>query len=413
MFTDMNRFRLLSALGLLAATTIIGAPWSGAAATPLQLPAGYENFTTEIDYASFIGKAVSQSGNLTCKVDSAKGLPVFASAIVGPGATVNFDDATVASQLGVLFSLPNTEIASTCDVSVILPTDRQTFTGTVSNPVLKDLTGAETGVFTLECDLRGTIGVNASVRLGSALGAQKFAMTVNSASTQVPFFCAMTMEFAGSVTSALHGTVEGRADVTNTVSPNPCAGSVAKSCAPIQLKDAVVTVTNGTGRFVGMTGTGTYSFVDTFNLPFVEQKLAGVGASSVGAASVRPAGVGSSAVSAEQMMLVLSAGKPKASIVLPGATAGQTQPTIARSGRITVATSAKAKCAWSARGTKTVKVATTTAAANGRTDLVLTGARLKAFLGSGVKSGGTVNVTARCTVNKRTVAVTKKFTFSG
>lgn|GEM_PF-2247315 len=65
------------------------------------------------------------------------------------------------------------------------------------------------------------------------------------------------------------------------------------------------------------------------------------------------------------------------------------------------------------RHEETSEIGASRAAANGRTDLVLTGDRLKAFLESGVNSGGTAGVTALCTVNKRTVAVTKKFTYSG
>ena len=408
----MNRFRIF-VLGVVAAAPLVAVPATGASATPLQLPAGYENFTTEVDYASFIGAAVRGSGSLTCKVDSTQGLPTLASTLVSPGSVLNLDDSTVSSRLNMLFSFAGSEVAATCDVNVLLPTDRQTFTGTVSNPVLKDYVGTDSGAFTLDCDLKGSIAVSASIRMGAALGAQKFAMTVNSASTQVPFFCAMSMDFAGPTPSSLNGTVEGRADVTSSVSPNPCTGSSVKSCAPIQLKDAVVTVTNGTGKFAGLNGSGTYNFVDTFSLPFVEQKLASVTASSVGSAGVRSAGVRTSAVSAEQMLLTLTAGKPKASIVLPGPVAGQTQATVSRSSRIVVSTVAKSKCAWSARSRKSASVATTTAAANGQTALVLTGARMKAFLKSGVKTNGTVTVTAKCTAGKKSVTVLKKFTYTG
>lgn len=409
----MSRSRLVAVVACLAAASFPTLASQGASASPLQLPAGYENFTTEIDYASFIGNAVKGSGSLTCKVDSTKGLPPFASALVGPGSSVNFDDSMVSTQLKSLFAIAGSEIASTCDVSLLLPSDRQTFTGTVSNPVLKDFVGTDTGAFTLECDLKGSIGVNASVRLGAALGAQKFALTINSATTQVPFFCNMSMDFAGPTPSSLNGTVEGRADVSSAISPNPCEGSAVKSCAPIQLKDAVVTVTNGTGKFVGLTGSGTYNFVDTFNLPFVEEKLASVSSSSVTSASVRTRSVSSSAVSAEQMKLVLGAGSPKAKIVLPGPVAGASQATVARTSKITVAASAKAKCAWTARAKKSASIATTTANAAGQATLSLTGARMTAFLRSGIKTGGTVTVTSKCTSGKKSVTAISRFTYTG
>lgn len=388
-----------------------------ASASPLQLPAGYENFTTEIDYATFIGNAVKGSGSLTCKVDSTKGLPPFASALVGPGSSVNFDDSVVGTQLKSLFGIAGSEIASTCDVNLLLPSDRQTFTGSVSNPVLKDFVGTDTGTFRLECDLKGTIGVNASVRLGAALGAQKFAMTINSATTQVPFYCNVTMEFAGSTPSSLNGTVEGRADVSSAISPNPCDGSAVKSCAPIQLKDALVTITSGTGKFVGLTGSGTYNFIDTLGLPFVEEKLASVTSSSVSSSSAsapgHPKGVSAMTVSAEQMRLVLVAGAPKAKIVLPGPVAGATQASVARNSKITVATTAKAKCAWTARSKKSVAIASTTANAAGQSTLTLTGSRMTSFLRSGIKAGGTVTVTSKCASGKKSATAIAKFTYTG
>lgn len=409
----MTRTRLFALIACLSATALPITSSRFASAAPLPMPAGYENFTTEIDYATFIGNAVKGSGNLTCKVESTKGLPALASALVGPGSVVNFDDAMVSTQLKTLFAIPGSEVASTCDVNLLLPTDRQTFTGTVSNAVLKDFVGTDTGTFRLDCDLKGSIGVNASVRLGSALGAQKFAMTINSATTQVPFFCTMSMDFAGSTPSSLNGTVEGRADVSSAISPNPCDGSLVKSCAPIQLKDALVTVTNGTGKFAGLSGSGTYNFVDTFGLPFVEEKLASVSSSSVSSAAVRTQGVSTTALSAEQMRLVLVAGAPKAKIVLPGPVAGSTQATVARGTTISAATVGKAKCAWSARAKKTAAIATTTANAAGQATLALTGSRMTSFLKSGIKKNGTVTVTARCTSAKKTATAITKFTYTG
>lgn len=409
----MPRSRLLAVVVCAAAATLPVTLPRVASASPLELPAGYENFTTEVDYATFIGNAVRGSGNLTCKVDSTKGLPDFASTIVGPGTVVDLDDPTTGGRLGLLFGYPASEIAATCDVSVLLPTDRQTFTGTVSNPVLRELVGTDSGAFTLECDLKGSIAVNAGVRLGAALGAQKFALKVNSASTQVPFYCNMSMSFAGSTPSALHGTVEGRADVTSSISPDPCEGSTVKSCAPIQLKDALVTVTSGTGKFAGLSGSGTYNFVDTFSLPFVEQKLASVGSASVGSARVRTGGVSAAAASAEQMRLVLTAGAPRARIVFPGPAAGATQASLARGSKVTVSTAARAKCAWTARARKSATVATTTANATGQATLALTGTRMAAFSKSGVKKNGTVTLTARCTAGKKAVTASAKFTYTG
>lgn len=410
----MRRSRLLAVVACIATASFpVTVPRVAAAAPRLSPPAGYENFTTEVDYATFIGNAVRGSGNLTCTVDSTKSLPDFASTIVGPGTVVDLDDPTTGARLGLLFGYPGSEIASTCDVSVLLPTDRQTFTGTVTNPALKDLVGTDSGVFTLECDLKGSISVNASVRLGAALGAQKFALKVNSASTQVPFYCNMSMSFAGSAPSALHGTVEGRADVTSAISPDPCEGSTVKSCAPIQLKDALVTVTNGTGKFAGLSGTGTYNFVDTFGLPFVEEKLAGVGASSVSAAGARTRAVRAAAAPVEQMTLTLAPGAPKAKIVLPGPAAGATQANLTRGSKVIVSTAGRAKCAWTARARKSATVATTTANASGQATLTLTGARASAFSKSGVKKNGTVTLTARCTAGKRTATAAAKFTYTG
>lgn len=413
----MKRVRLCVAICLLGfpAASTLG---SGVSASPLQLPAGYENFTTSIDYSTYIAEAVSGSGTLDCKVDSATGLtgsPL--AAFISPGTSVGLDapDDRTKLVLDQIYKLPASTINVGCSVTMGLPTDMRTFTGTVTNPALKDFLGTDTGTVSLGCEMKGSLAVTATISLGSTLGAAKYKATVNSASQKLPFYCSLEFAFAGSTPSTLTGTVEGGADISNTISPNPCDGNTDRTCAPIQLANSVVTITNGTGKFAGLTGSGTYTFTDTFRFPIVEQKLgASVGAASVSSASARAIkAVGASATPAEAVTLSLRSGKVSAAIVHPSPEVGATVAKLSKGSALRAATVSRASCTWTARGKKPLTLGVTRASVSGTTSLSITAKRASAIKKAGIKSGASVTVTARCTSGKKSVSTNKKFTWAG
>lgn len=402
--SGMTRLRAL-VLAPLALAVVGVVPSTAQAATLPPLPEGYQNFVPEIDYAALMGNAVTGSGNLACSVTESN------IAAFGVGSTFNpsqiQQDLVKGVQFVTALNDATKEGVASCTVDVTIPAGVRSITGGITNEALVTLTGASAGTFALDCEMATSVSATATVRFGGKVPG-KVDVVVTRANKPIPFNCAIAITFGA---STLNGTVKGAAEIADPTVVARCDGSSTISCAPLQLTDAKVVITSSTGKFGGRTGEGTYSFVDSFSLPFVESQLAGI--PGIAKSSVRRTSVNRSLVgltppaTSERMTLTLNKSTSKTAILRPIGT------TIASGGAIAVAGTAKAACTLTAKvGKKSARIASFTLNSSGRTSARALSAKVAKSIGA--KKNGKVTLTASCRgTNKKTSVATRTVTYLG
>lgn len=412
----IRRFSTISAV---LAASLMTAPLSASAAALPSLPSGYENFVPEIDYDAYLSDAMKVPGAVECTVTKTENVPAMYGAFVKEGTTLNLDglgsNPLMMAGLGAIVATPDSLIQTTCPVSIELP-GSQTFTGTVANPVLATAMGADAAEYTLDCAMSGTITATANVSIGDA-AKNKFTMGIERAEQSIPLDCALSITFNSSPVSTLSGSVSGAVKVTASDDAVACQGSADPTCIPISLTDAVVKITNATGKLDGYTGTGTYTFTDLFSLESIDGKINAI-KSAAKISSVRATRVGSTmvrttAVGSESMTLNLGRKAAAPVIVHPNKAADATKATIAKNAKLTIAATKGAACVLTAKvGKKSTTVASIKKVAS-------SGVWKPAFSQAVVKKVGakagksSVAFTVSCKSGKKTLKSTKTAAYSG
>lgn len=145
----------------------------------------------------------------------------------------------------------SSSISMTCRPVVNISRAIQSVSGTMTIPSK----GVTDGVIVANCSAKSGITIVANATVGVGVPGL-LALNVSSASGPVPYGCDFTVSSAAK-SSGVSGTIEGYATV---------AGMCSSSCVSIDLASKV-TITSGTGEFLGQTGTGTYTYSDAFEIP--------------------------------------------------------------------------------------------------------------------------------------------------
>lgn len=395
----MTRLRALVLLPLTVALVGAVPSWATAASLP-PLPEGYENFVPEIDYATLMGDAVTGSGDLACTVTESN---IAAFGVGSPFNPREIQSDLFGKGLQLLGALndPTKEGVASCNVNVAIPSGVRSITGSITNEALVELTGAATGTFALDCEMEKSFQATAEVRFGGKVPG-KIDVVATGANEPIPFNCAIAISFGS---STLNGTVNGAAEVVDPELAGVCDGLSTISCAPIRLTDAKVVITSSTGKFAGRTGEGTYSFTDSFSLPFVESQLSSV--PGISKSSVRKSAVRAMSGAAEKMTLTLNKSTSKTAILRPIGT------TIAANGKIAVTGNAKAACTLTAKvGKKSARIASFTLNSSGRTSARAFTSKVAKSIGA--KKNSKVTLTASCKgTNKKTSTAVRSLKYLG
>lgn len=408
--------RRISALSALLVASVVAAPMSASAAALPALPDGYQDFVPDIDYDAVLSEALTVPGSVSCEVTKAEGLTGLAAVFVKAGTTFSLDDLQsnplIAGQIPGILTNPSAVVETTCPVSIALPgaSKPTNFSGKISNEALTQFLGTDSGTYSLDCSISGTIEATAKVALGGGVE-HKFTMSVVRAAQSIPLDCTLAISFETTPVSTLSGSVSGSVSVTATEDAVACQGSADPTCIPISLSNAAVSITNASGKFAGYVGTGTYSFDDLFSLKSIDDKINLI-KTTAGVLSVRSSNVRSASVLAESMKLNLAPGMAKPVIVYPSPAAGEAAGSITKNGKLTISATKGAACALSAKvKTKSATVATVKkVAANG----VWKPAFSKAVAAKlAAKKGSKVAFTVSCKMGKKTLKGTKSATYTG
>jgi hypothetical protein len=399
----MRRTSIIVLVTVILGSVGVAGSASGAPAALPVLPEGYENFVPNIDYASFIGDVVTGSSDMDCAVQSSNVANFPVGSPFNPAA-IESDPFGVGLKFLQAVNGVGNEVTASCHVAVSIPRGTRSTKGPVTNEALAPLVGTTSGQFSLDCDLESSIVATARVQFGGGVPG-KFDVVVTGADKAIPFNCALNVAFGS---SSLNGSVRGSAEIVEPESVGLCDGLATISCVPLRLSDATVRITSSTGKFGGLTGTGTYSFAESFGLKFIDDKMKSNQFVSITASSVRRASVRTMQLDGESLRVNLTNSKRSTTALLRPLGSG-----ISLNEGIAVAGTAKAACTLSAKvGAKSTRIASFTLGTSGRASARSFSSKVVKAIGA--KKGSTVTLTASCKgTDKKTTVATKRVKYLG
>lgn len=383
----------------LATFTAFALPTGGANADLPPLPEGYEDFdfVQELDLQTFIGGNTNPDVfGLRCTVTSASNV-----ADSNPAVTEGFQFAgiTALSVFPPVVADEDAVVVSRCTIPLTLPTNEVSTQALVNNDALVPLVGVDSGIFSLQCTVGASPDATVRLKVGGGVPG-RVDIVATGLSAPIPFICSFEILFQAEIESELQGTVEGTIDVMSSLTDTTlCNGRTTITCVPVELPDAVVTVTSASGALEGYVGSGTFSFENQFTLARMETllKMAGdVDAFSGIRTRVSVATAKTGKIS--DLRLNLEPGSGAAKLLRPFVEPGTRVATIANGQAMLAVTAPNAMCAFSAkRGSSAWKaIGSKRANADGESALALSGTVLNKFRSTGVKVGGTVSLRVAC-----------------
>lgn len=372
-----------------------------ASAAPPTLPEGYQKFIPNVDYAALMGETARPRQDLACTITSSNiaAFPVGSSFI--PSELRN-DLQDKGPKFVIALNNSSKEAVATCSVGVSMPAGTRSISGSIDNEALAEFLGTSTGSFTLDCEIQSVYTATANIRFGGKVPG-RVDVVVTGADNDIPFDCAIAIAFGA---NTMNGTVKGSVSVVDPVTAGVCDGSTTITCVPIRMNDATVTISSSTGRFGGLTGTGTYSFVKWFSLPYIDEDMKAIPYVNVTASSVRTSSVHKASGASESMFLTLGQSATRTAIPRP------ITSKIATDERIYVTGAAKAACTLSVKvGRRSTTLAKFTLDAKGQvpaTSYSRIAFTRKVARALRAKENSKVAVTATCQAGKKKATSAKR-----
>lgn len=383
----------------LAAATAFALPTGGANADLPPLPEGYEDFdfAQELDLQTFIG------GNTNADVLGLSCTVLSASNVADSNASITegfqFAGLAALSVFTPVVADDDAVVVSRCTIPLTLPTDEVSTQALISNEALVPLVGIDSGIFSLKCTVGASPDATVRLKVGGGVPG-RVDIVATDLSAPIPFMCSFEILFQAEIVSELHGTVEGTIDVMSSLTDTTlCNGRTTITCVPIELPDAVVTVTSASGGLEGYVGSGTFSFENQFTLARMETLLKMAGdVDAFSTVRTRAPLAAAKTGKIADLRLNLKPGSGAAQLLRPFIKPGARVATIANGQSIVAVAAPNANCAFSAkRGSGAWKaIGSKRANSNGESTLALSGTVLTKFRSTGVKVGGNVTLRVAC-----------------
>ena len=381
---------------------LVSATSSPASALPT-LPTGYGDITPDINWAAFISPIVNASG-ITCTVTSvSNSTEVNVSDVLAPMTNPIVD----GPKLQRIVADSDANVGATCTSQVTIPSTPISVTGTVSAPGMASVPGVgAAGNMALSCVAKTsipTLTVTVAASFGGAVTG-KARITGDSSTGTISFDCNMALTFSGG--AGIAGIVTGNLTVGDPTANQSCVGQTSPTCIPVSLLNATVTVTGGSGALAEASGSGTYSFNDSFKLPGIESSLSMVGVSSLRKMSIPRA----LAANTDELKLALQPGKHRVKV----AGVSTSSFTFKSGTKVQIASSPSATCKVTATYKRTtVTVASPKVSNFGTTTFTISSSAVKKIKSAGAKKNVKVAMTTSCKLGTKTASAKSSPKYAG